>query len=419
MSNLKVLKGNIAYSASEQEIKYYTDSHIVLEDGIVLGIYEELPESFAGAEISDYGSSLIIPGFVDLHVHASQFYQRGLGMDMELIEWLEKYTFPQEKQFSDLSYAREVYSRFVDEIVRQGTLAACIYATVHKPATELLFEILSEKGICAFVGKVNMDRNCPDGLREERSASIKETEELIEKYGSHPTVRPILTPRFVPSCSSELLEALGKLAQKYNIPVQSHLSENYGEIKWVGRLHADHPNYASVYHRKGLFGHTPTLMAHCVHLTEEEMEMMRTHQVIAVHCPESNSNLASGVMPVSRMLDRGIKVGLGSDVGGGHNISMPRTIVRTLQLSNVLKSLDAANRPLTFEEAFYMATKGGGSFFGKLGSFEEGYRFDALVLDDTALGGMELSLKERLQRFVYIGDDRNISVRFAGGKEIK
>lgn len=418
MESLKVLKGNIIFSSSPGEIKTYSKSYLVIKDGVVEGIYPILPEPYKNVPVSDFDDKIIMPGFVDLHVHAPQFYQRGLGMDMELIEWLEKYTFDQEKQFSDLAHARKVYNHFADELVRQGTVCASIFATIHKPATELLFEILSGKGICAFVGKVNMDRNCLDSLREEINTSIKETEELIQKYGGHPLVKPILTPRFVPTCSETMLEELGKLARKYNVPVQSHLSENRNEVKWVKELHPDHPDYSSVYYRKGLFGHTPTLMAHCIYLTEEENEMMRTNNVIAVHCPDSNLNLASGIMPVRKMLASGIKVGLGSDVGGGHNISMTKAIVRTIQVSKVLKVLDSANEPVTFEEAFYMSTKGGGSFFGKVGSFEEGYSFNAIVIDDTSLGDGEFSLKERLQRFIYIGDDRNITDRFVKGQRI-
>jgi guanine deaminase len=418
MSSLKILKGNIAFSVSPDEIKAFTQNYIVIKDGTVKGIYETLPEEYEGTKVKDFGNKLIIPGFVDLHVHAPQFYQRGMGMDMELIEWLDTYTFKQESQFSDLSYAKRVYSHFVDEIVRQGTLYASIFATVHKPASELLFELLSDKGIYAYVGKVNMDRNCPDSLKEETAVSIRETEEIIKKYKDNLKVKPILTPRFVPTCSGEMLEGLGKLAYKYDVPVQSHLSENRNEIKWVLELHADHKNYSSVYQRKGLFGQTPTLMAHCIHLTDEEIEMMHDRNVVAVHCPESNLNLSSGVMPLRKMLNRGVKVGLGSDVGGGHNIAMPKAIVRAIQLSKILKTQNPENQPLTFEEAFYMATKGGGSFFGNVGSFEEGCSFDAIIIDDSNLGDANFTIKERLQRFIYIGDDRNIVKRYVSGKSL-
>ncbi len=417
MKNVKVLKGNMAFSISPGEIKTFPQSYIVVENGIVEGIYKHLPEEYRGNEIFDYGDSLIIPGFVDLHVHAPQYYQRGLGMDMELFEWLEKYTFHQEAQFSDLEYAREVYSHFAEELIRRGTLCASIYATIHKPATELLFEILSNKGIRAFVGKVNMDRNCPDGLKEDTKDSLRETEDLIEKYMNNTLVKPILTPRFVPTCSDDLLEGLGELAIKFNIPVQSHLSENWNEVKWVKELHHE-GNYTSVYYEKGLLGHTPTLMAHCIHLNEEEIELISKNDVIAVHCPESNLNLGSGIMPVRKMLKKGVSIGLGSDVGAGHDLSMANTMVRAIQLSKVAKVFGPEQEQLTFEETFHMATKGGGSFFGNAGSFENGYMFDALVIDDTGLGCQNLSVIERLKRFVYVGDDRNITARFVQGRKL-
>ncbi len=410
-----ILKGDIAFSVSPQEIKLHPDCYIVVEKGLVEGIYEKLPENLEGLSVVDRSNKLIIPGFTDLHVHAPQFYQCGIGMDLELIDWLKKYTFKQEEKFSDKEYAEKVYTHFVDEMVRQGTLHASVYSTIHKEAAEILFEILLKKGIGAFVGKVNMDRNSTAALTENTGASIRDTEELIVKYKDHPRVKPILTPRFVPACSADLLQGLGQLAAKYGVPVQSHLSENRDEVKWVKELHPEVQNYSEVYNQKGLFGQTPTLMAHCIYLEDEEIEMMRKNNVIAVHCPESNLNLGSGIMPARKLLQKGIKVGLGSDVAGGHSLSMAKVMVRAIQLSKIIKVNEPEYEPLAMEEAFYMATKGNGSFFGKTGSFETGYSFDALVIEDTSLGDPGLSLIERLQRFIYIGDDRNIISRFVNG----
>lgn len=418
MKSINAVKGNVMFSASPEEILTFASSHIIYKNGIIEGIFQELPERYQGIEVLDYGDKIIIPGFVDLHVHAPQFYQRGMGMDMELIEWLEKYTFHQEKRFSDLSHARKAYAHFTDELVKRGTLCACIFATVHKPATELLFSMLSAAGIYAFVGKVEMDRNCPDALKGAPDICLKETEELILKYGKDDRVKPILTPRFVPTCSEELMKGLGRLASKYGVPVQSHLSENKDEVKYVRKLHQNSPGYAHVYNEAGLFGQTPTLMAHCVYLTEQELELLVQNGVVAVHCPDSNLNLASGIMPVRKMIKKGIRVGLGSDVGGGHNLSMNGAIVSAIQMSKVMKVLDPENEPLTLEECFYMATKGGGSFFGKTGSFQAGFRFDAIIVDDASLGEEGLPLKDRLQRFIYIGDDRNITARFVNGRRI-
>ncbi|BAF60514.1 hypothetical protein PTH_2333 [Pelotomaculum thermopropionicum SI] len=225
-----IFKGNIIFATAPGELKICAKSHIIVKDGTVEGIYERLPEEYGQEPVKDYGERLILPGFVDLHVHAPQFFQCGLGLDRELLDWLSDCTFPAESRFSDPAYAREAYTLFATEMIRQGTVRACIFATIHKESTGLLFEILREKGIGAFVGKVNMDRNCPGFLKEETEASIRETEELIIQYGGHPLVKPILTPRFAPSCSGKLLAAIGELAEKYNLPVQSHLAENRREV---------------------------------------------------------------------------------------------------------------------------------------------------------------------------------------------
>jgi len=214
------------------------------------------------------------------------------------------------------------------------------------------------------------------------------------------------------------MEGLGKLAVKYSVPVQSHLSENTDEVSWVAELHPNEKSYSHVYNSFGLFGNTPTLMAHCIHLSDMEISLMKDNNVIAVHCPDSNLNIASGIMPVRKLLNAGVPVVLGSDVGGGHDISMNKAIVGAIQMSKVMWLQDKDMTPLKMEEAFFMATKGGGSFFGNTGSFEKGYWFDALIIDYSSLGDCDLSLEERLQRFIYIGDDRNISARFVEGQQI-
>jgi guanine deaminase len=282
----------------------------------------------------------------------------------------------------------------------------------------ILYKLLIDKGLTAFVGKVNMDRNCIPELTEDTETSIRETEELVKEFIGQPKVRPILTPRFVPACSPALLKKLGELAAKYNVPVQSHLSENRDEVKFVKELHPGIRTYSDVYNKYGLFGQTETLMAHCIYLEDEEIDLIRDNGVIAVYCPDSNLNLTSGVMHARKLIKRGVKVGLGSDVGGGHNISMTKAIVSAIQSSKVIRLNEPETDALTFEETFYMATKGNGCFFGKVGSFEPGYDFDALVIDDTSLGGREFDLAERLQRFIYIGDDRNIIFRYVKGNLI-
>ncbi|TCK97760.1 guanine deaminase [Natranaerovirga hydrolytica] len=417
MDTIKILKGDIAFTKSPDEVTTYKNGYLVIKDKKILGIYETIPESFQKISIDDYTDQLIIPGFVDLHVHAPQLDQVGLGLDKELMDWLDVYTFKLESRFQDMDYAKEVYNRFVDQLANNGTTRSCIFATIHKESTQLLFERLKEKGLGAYVGKVNMDANGAKYLQESTKESIEDTREIILKYSNDPLVKPIITPRFAPNCTRALLKALGQLANQHNVPVQSHLSENKKEIQWVKKLFPEATSYGDVYNHYGLFGQTPTLMAHGIYLEEEELKLLEKQDVTIVHCPDSNMNIASGMMPARRYLDRGIKIGLGSDVGGGHLLSMSQTIVRAIQNSKMLQTL-TGEKALTMSEAFYMATKGGGKFFGKVGSFETGYTFDGLIIDDEKWTKERLTIEERLNRFIYVGDDRNIIIRYINGVDI-
>ncbi|NLW39894.1 MAG: guanine deaminase [Tissierellia bacterium] len=420
MSNL-VLKGDIVFTPDKDSFKSYKDHYLVAEEGRVVGIFSSLPVEYQSYPIKDYSGKLIIPGFVDIHLHAPQYPNRGLGLDKELIPWLNTYTFPEEAKYHDLDYAERVYTSLINDLWRYGTTSCVIFSSIHKESTKLLMDLFIDSNLRAYVGKVNMDRNTPPELCEDTEKSLLDTEEIILEYkDKSPLVKPIITPRFVPTCSKELMEGLGKLAIKYNVAVQSHLSENRDEVDWVKNLHPDLEDYASVYNVYNLFGQTKTIMAHCIYNTPEELDLMEKNRVFAAHCPHSNYNLSSGIMPVRKFLDRNIPVGLGSDVSGGHDLSIPRTMVAAIQASK-MKWLNTNKglKPLTSSEAFYLGTKGGGSFFGKVGSFEEGYSLDALVVDDAKLGVKDdLSLEERVQRFIYIGDDRNIVERYVEGKRV-
>lgn len=417
-----IFKGNIIFTPDKDHFEIHENSYIVVEDGKVQKIVDTLGSEHMGIPVIDFGDKLIIPGYTDLHLHAPQYRNKGLGYDMELLDWLNTYTFKEEERFSDIEYAKKVYKAFFRELLQEGTLNAVMFSSIHKEATELLFEMSHETGIRAFIGKVNMDRNTTEKLKENTQQSIQETEELILKYKSkYPDVKPIITPRFVPTCSNELLKGLGELAAKYDIPVQSHINENYGEIKWVKELEPDSLNYADAYNRFGLFGQTKTIMAHCVYNEENEVMLLEDHGVFSAHCPDSNANIASGIMPLRSFLNKGMKVGLGTDISGGETLSIRQTMVSTIKASKY-KWLESGKEltPLSSSEALYLATKGGGEFFGNTGSFEEGYFFDALVIDDEDLGiKEEYSLKERIERYLYLGSYRNIEHRIMKGKELK
>lgn len=413
------LKGNIIHTPTFGEYSILPQGHVVYENGEVLGVFAELPAEHQEAAVTDYGDRLIIPGFVDLHLHAPQFANRGLGLDKELLPWLETYTFPEESKYSSTEFAERAYKKFVKALWQQGTTRSVVFATLHREASELLMDLMAQTGLGGFVGKVSMDRNCPEFYIESTEESLAETERFIqETQGRHALVKPIITPRFVPTCTAELMQGLGALGAKYGVPVQSHLSENTGENAWVKALHPEIRDYASVYDTYGLFGQQKTVMAHCVHVSDEEIALMAKNQVYVAHSPHSNNNLSSGIAPVRKMLQAGVPVGLASDVSGSHEISMPRVLTVAAQVSK-LKWLECNKEcaPLNTQELFYLATKGGGSFFGKVGSFEPGYALDALVIDDTTLLDVNpRSLEERLQRYLYCGDDRNISARYVQGR---
>ncbi len=419
--NKIVLKGDIVFTPTKDKFETYEDSYIVAEDGRVVGIYEELDDKHKEYPIRDFTGKMIIPGFVDLHLHAPQYPNRGLGLDKELIPWLDTYTFPEEAKYGDVEYAKKVYSKMVKDLWREGTTRSVIFSSIHTESTKLLMDLLIKSGLGAYVGKVNMDRNTIPELMEDTQRSIVETEEIILEYrNKSELVKPIITPRFVPTCSSELMKGLGKLAINHGVPVQSHLSENTSEVEWVRELHPELPNYASVYDEYGLFGQTSTIMAHCIYNTDKEIELMKKNGVFAAHCPYSNYNLSSGIMPVRKFLNNKIQVGLGSDISGGNSLSIPSVMVAAIQASK-MKWLETEKtlQPLTSSEAFYLGTKGGGAFFGKVGSFEEGYELDALVIDDSSLMcGDRLSLEERIQKYIYVGDDRNIIHRYVSGNEV-
>ena len=417
----KVYKAHILYTKEKSHFEVLENGYIAVDaDGRVAGVSTDLASlDCEGAEVVDFGDRLLIPAMNDMHVHAPQYRNQGIAMDMELLPWLQNYTFPEEMKYLNPAYAERMYRRFVRDLWRFGTMRACVFATIHTDSTRLLMRLFEEAGMGALVGKVAMNRHCPKGLSESVEDMVQGNEALIAEYNNpEALVRPIITPRFIPSCTPEMLQACGELAAKYGLPVQSHLSENRDEIAMVMSLEKESTCYGDAYNRYGLFGQTPTVMAHCVWTEGEELELMKRQGVMVAHCPTSNFNVASGMAPIRQFLDEGLSVGLGSDISGGHDLNIFRMMVYAIQVSKMHYQQNHEKAFLTLSEAFWIATKSAGSFFGRVGSFEPGYEFDALVIDDCELNHDDYSLLHRLERFIYLGDDRHIEHRFCCGKEI-
>ncbi len=418
--NPVILHGTIVHTPTKDVFDCHPDSYLISEDGKVTGIFQELPEKYKNVPVLDYGNSLILPGLCDMHVHAPQFVYRGLGIDLQLMEWLDRYAFPTEARFADLSYARIYYEAFADALAKNGTTRAVIFGTLHAPATELLMEILEKKKIGAYVGKINMDTLSPDYLCETPEQSLADTRKWIEDTKDQfRFVKPAVTPRFIPTCSTSVLEGLGKLAQEFDLPVHSHISEDLGEMSIVRDRYPQYDNDGDVYDHFGLLT-SHTVMAHFIYPTLHEMELIKERGVTIAHCPQSNGNVAAGIPPIRQMLDLGVKVGLGSDIAGGYSVSIFRAMSEAVYLSKLqwLRS-EKKDSFLSVPESFYLGTKGGGQFFGKVGSFETGYELDAIVIDDRSLcvPADRLSTEERVERVIHLSDDRNIIARFVSGEQ--
>lgn len=414
-----LVHGDLCFSTAPRHIETMEASYLHVKDGKCISCYKELPEALSSLEIKDYSGNLIIPGMVDLHLHAPQYAYRGTKMDLPLLDWLNSNTFPEEAKYEDMNYAKAAYKNFVEDLKESPTTRAVIFATLHKEATLCLMDLLENSGLETMVGKVNMDRNSPDYLTEHSAEEALENtrnwlQAIPEDYRH---CHPILTPRFTPTCSDALMEGLGKIKEEKGIPLQSHLSENKAEIAWVKELCPDTKNYGESYDRYGLLQHS--VMAHCVHTREDELELLKERECYICHCPQSNTNLQSGVAPVKHFLEKGAKLGLGTDVAGGANLSMFRAITDAIHVSKLRSCLLLEDAAITVEEAFFMASLSGGGFFGKVGSFLTGYEADFLVYERKRESIREESLLERLEMLLYTENELfRMKAKFVSGRQI-
>ncbi|CAG8302233.1 unnamed protein product [Penicillium salamii] len=379
----------------------------------------------------------LCPGFVDTHNHAPQYAQRGMGRGIDLLEWLNKVTFAHESKFEDPEYARRMYTSCVTGFLQQGITTASYYGSHHGQATRILADVCFEKGQRALVGKCNMNRNAPDWYRDASvSDSLRETRDFIHHVQQldpdRCLVKPILTPRFAISCEPELLEGIGGIAREHpDLPIQTHFNEASQEIAFTKQLFPEFKTEADLYERYGLLNDR-SILAHCIFLQEEEITRIQELRCGVAHCPISNTTMQDFMIaPIREYLRRGIKVGLGTDSGGGYSSSildaMKHAFIVSVARQTATKGEDPA---LSLSEGFFLATMGGAQVCGlddRIGNFVVGKEFDALEIHSIDLdhpGVMspvedDDSTQVIFEKFLMTGDDRNIVKVYVGGRSVK
>lgn len=415
-----IIKGTIVQSLTLNEVSIIENGGILLDkEGFVIDVLKTIPID-TKEEIIDYKDKLIMQSFSDMHLHAPQYPILGIGMDLPLLEWLDKYTFKTEAQFCDPIFARKIYRSLANKLIKNGTTRVSIFGSLHEKSSIILMEEFEKAGITGLVGKVNMDRNSPKELSETTKESIDSTIKFLEEAKKFKNIKPILTPRFTPSCSNELMSWLGKTAKEYDLGVQSHLSESIEEIAWVKKLHPDCSNYYDTYLKYGLWNNK-TLMAHCVHSNEKERKAIKDYGVTIVHCADSNINLCSGICPLRIFLDEGVKVVLGSDIAGGSLLPMYKNIQQTIKTSKVFNIYNGKKMNfLSVNEAYYLATSAPQLYFNKGVGFAKKEKLHAIVVDDSSfpITTKNLSLQERFERAIYLMEEENIIAVYSEGKKV-
>ncbi len=409
--------------AEEDSYEYFEDGLLLIEDGKVVGIgnaAELLAKVPAEVEVTDYSDSLIMPGFIDTHVHYPQT-EMIASYGEQLLEWLETYTFPVESQFSDQEYARTIADLFLDELLRCGTTTALVFGTSHRESVDAFFEACEEHNLRMIAGKVWMDRNAPDYLTDTADSAYEDSKALIEKWHNRGRLRYAITPRFAATSSPEQLRKAGQLlAEHPDVYLHTHMSENPDEVKWVAELFPECENYLDTYDQAGLLGRR-SIFAHCIHLTDSEWDRMaETHSNIAF-CPASNLFLGSGLFNLRRAVEKNVLVGVGTDVGGGHSFSVLET------LSEAYKVQQLRKHKLTPFKAFYLATLGGARCLDLddlIGNFSVGKEADFIVLCKAPTPLMQFRLArcktliEELFVIAMMGDDRTIKTTYVAGDPV-
>ncbi|KAJ5739113.1 Amidohydrolase 1 [Penicillium manginii] len=447
------LHGTVIHSRSLTELEVLENCFIVIDKaGKIQTLQANIQPEQINTILSDHGyapdvfpikrlqrGQFLCPGFIDTHNHAPQWAQRGLGIRGEsLLDWLNKVTFAHESKFQDSDYAKQMYTSCVTGFLQQGITTASYYGSHHGPATQILADICFAKGQRALIGKCNMNRNAPDWYRDSTvEDSLHETRALIKHITTldpqSDLIKPILTPRFAISCTPDLLQGLGDISKAHpTLPIQTHFNEATQEIQYTHQLFPQFRTEAELYRQYGLLNER-SILAHCIFLEEEEIKTLQELDCGVAHCPISNTTMQEFmVAPVREYLRRDIKVGLGTDSGGGYSSSMLDAMKQAFIVSNARTMLTkGADAPLSLAEGFYLATLGGARVCGleeKVGNFVVGKEFDALEIHVGELldrpGVMspveeEDSILAVFEKFLMTGDDRNIVKVFVSGRSVK
>lgn len=406
-----------------QQVRYFEDGLMIVEQGKIsqFGHWDELNQHLNDTDIIEhYPDQLIIPGFIDTHIHYPQTEMVG-AYGEQLLSWLNTYTFPTELQFKNSHYAKGIADFFVQELLKNGTTTALVFCTVHPESVDALFEAAEALQMRLIAGKVLMDRHAPEGLCDTAELAYEESKALIEKWHGKGRALYAITPRFAPTSTPEQLTRAGQLKQEYpDVYVHTHLSENKDEIAWVKDLFPAQKGYLDVYHHYGLTGKR-SVFAHCVHLEEDEWQCMHQTDSAIAFCPTSNLFLGSGLFPLKKTWERQVKVGLGTDIGAGTSFSLLQTV------NEAYKVQQLQGDKLSAYESFYHATLGAAKALDlddKLGNFNVGKEADFVVLDLKATLLQRLrqskskSLEDALFALFTMGDDRNVEATYIYGQKV-
>ncbi|SEQ06713.1 guanine deaminase [Devosia sp. YR412] len=423
-----ILRGRVLTFVSEPQAiddvasyRYYEDGGVVILDGKIIAVEPWSAIAPLGADYIDHRPHLILPGFIDMHLHyvQSQMIASYAG---SLLEWLNTYTFVEEQKFSQQGHAGSVASAFYDELIRNGTTTAVAYCSSHPRSVDAYFAEAEQRNMLMLGGKVMMDRNAPDALCDTAQSSYDDTKELIARWHGRGRGLYAISPRFaITSTPGQLEAAQALVAEHPEAYVQTHLSENDAEISYSMELYPDAPDYTGIYENYGLLG-PKTLLGHCIHLNHRETGVLAETGSVAVFCPTSNLFLGSGLFDRERLVKHGVRIGLATDIGGGTSYSMLRT------MDEGYKILQLRGQRLNPFASFYMATLGNArslSLDGTIGAVAPGNAADLVVLNAAATPAMALrmatvnSLAEELFLLQTMGDDRSVAEVYVAGARAK